>query len=148
MPSGGAEDHGHRARRQCDRSRRQGSEKVELQRIIRAYLSLESENPQHTVYFNRSPEGNGIFSKIDTSERQSVPKIIQQLVHCNEYEPSLHKFFVDLSSYLKEGKFNDDYSTIAMEAPELKEKFIHQAFVHVGESVSQKKHRIWTQEGT
>ena len=78
--------------------------KMELQKVVRAYLSLEMENPSGTVYFNRSREENGIFANIDTSERKSVPEIIGQLVQCREYEPSLHQFFVDLSGYLEREK--------------------------------------------
>ena len=51
--------------------------KTELQKVVRAYLSLETENPSGTVYFNCSWEENGIFANINTSERKSVPKIIE-----------------------------------------------------------------------
>jgi hypothetical protein len=70
-----------------------GLNKEQLQKYIRVYLSMEQENTKHTVYFNRDMNQNGIFAKIDTSEQKTVPEIIQQLVRCNEYEPSLHRFF-------------------------------------------------------
>ena len=112
--------------------------KEELQRYVCAYLSVESENPKNTVYFDRSKNKNGIFETIDTSEQKSVLQIIDQLVRCSQFEASLHRFFVDITNRLETGSFVDDYSTIALEAPELQENFIHQAFVHVGEHVSQK----------
>ena len=43
--------------------------KVQLQKIVRAYLSMEAENSKHTVYFNRSRVRNGIFASIDTSQK-------------------------------------------------------------------------------
>ena len=115
--------------------------RAQLQATVRAYLSLEKENSKHTVYFKRDRIRNGIFADIDTSKRNSVPQIVEQLVRVPEFEPSLHKFFLDLLSLVKEDGFIDDYSTIAMEAPEIREEFIHESFVHVGESVNQKN--IW-----
>ena len=41
-----------------------------LQRIVRAYLSMEKETTGSTVYFNHARGGNGIFANIDTSERK------------------------------------------------------------------------------
>ena len=38
--------------------------------------------------------------------------------------------------------FINNFATIALEAPELREDFIHKSFVHVGESVTQKN--IWS----
>ena len=70
--------------------------KDELQKYVRAYLHLESMNPTHTVYFNRARTNNGIFATIDTSERSSVPKIMDELVRCRAFEPSLHRLFVDI----------------------------------------------------
>ena len=75
---------------------------------------------------------------MDTLVRQSIPQIIDQLIQCREFENSLHGFFVDINSLLQSGDFVDDFSTIAMEAPELLESFIHKSFVHVGESTTQK----------
>ena len=47
-------------------------------------------------------------------------------------------FFADLLSYLETDKFVDDYATIAFEAPKLCKEFIHQSFVHIRQSISQK----------
>ncbi|KAL7554211.1 hypothetical protein ACHAWF_017633 [Thalassiosira exigua] len=114
----------------------------ELRRIVRAYLSLEKENPKHTVYFDRSRQKNGLFAHIDTSERKTVPQILAQLVRCGEFESSLNQLFLKLQQLMADGKFVEDYATIALEAPELQESFIHGAFVHVGENVSQKN--VWS----
>ena len=54
--------------------------KPELVRIVRAYLLLEKQNTKHTVYFKRDRKNNGIFAKIDTSERKSVKQIVDSLV--------------------------------------------------------------------
>ena len=96
--------------------------KEAMQRIVRAYLSMEKENTRSTVYFNRAQGGNGIFAKIDTSERKSAREILNQLVRCKEFEPSLQRFFEDIRLMFLAGGFVDDYSTIALEAPELSEK--------------------------
>ena len=74
------------------------------------------------MYFNRAQGGNGIFAKIDTSERKSAREILDQLVRCKEFEPSLQRFFADIRLMFLTGGFVDDYSTIALEAPELSEK--------------------------
>ena len=105
----------------------------ELQRIVRAYLAMEVENSRVTAYFNREKYKNGVFASIDTTERQSIPQIVDQLVRCCEFEKSLQHFFTDVGALLESGDFVDDYSTIAYEAPELSESFIHKSFVHVGE---------------
>ena len=70
--------------------------KTELQKIVRAYLSTEKAKPQTAVYFNRRRESNGLFANIDTSERKTVPQIVDQLVRCSEFEDSLHRFFVQV----------------------------------------------------
>ena len=113
----------------------------QLQRTVRAYLSMEKENSKHTVYFKRDHDNNGLFADIDTSERKSIPQIIDQLVRCSEFERSLHNFFVDISRLLRGDMFIDDYATIALEAPELTEKDIYKSFIHVGESETQKSIR-------
>ena len=112
--------------------------KEELQKIVRAYLSMKTENLKNTVYFNRAGSENGIFATIDTSERKSVPQIIDQLVQCPDFEASLHQFVVHLTGVLESDRFIDDYSTNALEAPELPESFIFQLFVHFGENLTQK----------
>ena len=38
--------------------------KMELQKVVRAYLSLEMENPSGMVYSNHSREENSIFANI------------------------------------------------------------------------------------
>ena len=90
----------------------------ETQKVVWAYVSMEIENSLSTVYFNREREKNGIFSKLDTGERQSIPQIIDQLVRCGEFENSLKRFFVEIGEMLDAGAFMDDYSIIALEAPE------------------------------
>lgn len=112
--------------------------KEQLQRMARVYLSSEKENSKHIVYFKWDRISNGIFADIDTSEHQSVPQIINQLLRCTEFEPSLHKFFVDLSQLVTWDSFIDNFATIAMEAPEFKERFIYEPFLRVGESETQK----------
>ena len=59
-------------------------------------------------------------------------------MRCGEFENSLQRFFVEIGEILDAGAFVDDYSTIALEAPEMPESFIQQSFVHVGESTTQK----------
>ena len=110
----------------------------EMQKVVCPYVLMEMENSRSTVYFNREREKNGLFTKVDTSERKMIPEIIDQLVRCGEFEDSLKRFFVELAKMLKGGAFVDDYSTIALEAPEMPESFIQQSFVHVGESTTQK----------
>ena len=89
----------------------------ELQRIVRAYVTMEAENSRSTVYFNRSKLNNGIFANIDTTERETIPQIIDQLLRCREFENSLHGFFADINALLETGDFVDDFETIAFEAP-------------------------------
>ena len=115
--------------------------KEQLQRMVRAYLSVENENKKHTVYFKRDRCNNGIFEKIDTSERRTIKQIINQLLLCTEFEQPLRNFFADLSRLVRQDCFIDDFSTISLEAPEISERFIYDSFVHVGESEGQKS--IW-----
>ena len=89
----------------------------ELRKTVRAYLSLESQNSKHTVYFNRDRHHNGIFSEFDTSERKTIPEMITQLIRCKEFELPLRNFFAELWSLVKRDCFIEDYSTIAMQAP-------------------------------
>ena len=102
----------------------------------RKYVSIEMENSRSTVYFSRKREKNGIFSKLDTGEKQSIPIIIDQLVPCGEFEDSLKRFFVEIGEMIDAGAFVDDYSIITLETPEMLESFIQQYFVHVGESTT------------
>ena len=64
-----------------------------------------------------------------------MQQIDNRLLRCSEFKPSLQRFFVNINNVLETGSFVDDYSTTALEVPELPEKFIHQSWVHVGESV-------------
>ncbi|KAL7525604.1 hypothetical protein ACHAWF_004185 [Thalassiosira exigua] len=113
----------------------------ELRRLVTVYLSMEGENKKHTVYFNQERVGNGIFADIDTSQRRTIPQIVQSLVDCPEFEKSPRQFFLNITNLLSQKRFTDDYATIALEAPELQETFIHQTFIHVGENPSQKNIR-------
>lgn len=112
--------------------------KQELMRYSAAHLLIEQENPIFTQVFNRTQDNNGTFVTIDTSERKSVPQILDQLIRTGDCEKSLTKFFEDVMAYLHEEKFTDDFETIVQTAPELEEHFIYDAFAHVGDSQSQK----------
>ena len=46
-----------------------GLNKAELQKVVQAYLLLEADKPSGTAYFNRAPEENSIFAKVNNSER-------------------------------------------------------------------------------
>ena len=120
--------------------------KEAMQRIVRAYLSMEKENTRSTVYFNRAQGGNGIFAKIDTSERKSAREILNQLVCCKEFEPSLQRFFADIRLMFLAGGFVNDYSTIVLEAPELSEKNNSQSIHPRGRERETEEHRIRAQE--
>ena len=58
-----------------------------------------------------------------------------QWLWCSEFEPSLCCFFVAINNILKADRSVNGYSTITLEAPDLPEKFIHQSFMYVGESI-------------
>ena len=105
---------------------------------LKAYMKLEKQKPSSIVYFDRGRCNNGIFAKIDTSERRSLPQMLIDLVNTAGYEPNIHAFFVDLLRYCNEGKFVDDFGTIALEAPEITEAFIVEEFCHIGDSKKQK----------
>ncbi|EJK64607.1 hypothetical protein THAOC_14644, partial [Thalassiosira oceanica] len=107
-------------------------------KYARAYLQLERLHPDHTVFYDRTAKENGLFAKIDVSERRTVTQIVSDLVNCGEFEPALHRFFVDVQGLLATGHFVEDFNDIAMTAPEMTDDFIHKSFVHVGESTSQK----------
>jgi len=109
-----------------------------LRKIVRAWLNLEKENTKHAVYFQRSRHSNGIFANIDTSERRTIPQILNTLANSTEHEEPLKIFFCDIKRYYTEDKFTDDFDTICLEAPELTEDFIRQSFIHVGESTRAK----------
>jgi len=111
--------------------------KQELQRTVKAFLFGEKEN-SHTVYFNRSKTSNGIFAKIDTSQKKAVPEIINNLLRCSDYETSLQDFFRDILKCYLDDIVIDDFTTISLIAPELKETFIWECFAHVGDSTNQK----------
>ena len=67
----------------------------EQRKEVRAYVSIENFNAVHKVYFDRFKTNNWLFSKIDTSHRQTIGRIIASLVACSEFEPGLHQFFVE-----------------------------------------------------
>ena len=53
--------------------------KGKLKLIVKAYLLMEIENTRHKVYFDRSRNNNGVFDKIDTSERKTIGQILKSL---------------------------------------------------------------------
>ena len=55
-------------------------QREELQKVVRAYLSMEAKNTRSTVYFNQNCDANGIVADINTSERQTVPQIVNHLI--------------------------------------------------------------------
>ena len=112
--------------------------KEQLQRIVQVYFSMEIENTQSTVYFIHERVGNGLFAAINTSEQQTVPSSLAQLVTCRKIEPSLQRFFANIKGIMAVGAFTHGYSAITMEAPELSEQTVYKVFVHVGKSVTQK----------
>ena len=81
---------------------------------------------------------NGIFDNIDTSERKLAGDILDSLVECDDFKPSLQKFFLDLKQHHKRDMSTDNFGTITLEAPEITKDFIRRSFIHVGESVNQK----------
>ena len=99
---------------------------------------MEKQHPKHTVYFNYARKQNGIFDNIDTSERKSAGDILDSLVKCDDFEPSLQNFLLDLKQHHKRDMSTDNFGTITLEAPEITEDFIRQSFIRVGESVNQK----------
>jgi len=119
--------------------------KNELQRLVEAYLFGEKENSIHAVFFDRSKKSNGIFAQIDSSERKTVPEIINNLLQSGEHEPSIQALFRDILQCFHEDKVIDDFTTISLMAPDLKEKFIWESFAHVGDSTDQKTIRdgLW-----
>jgi hypothetical protein len=115
-----------------------GLTKQELTRAAYAHLLVDQENPIHRVYYSRSRDRDGTFKKIDTSNKRTVPQILDDLISANEHEASLQKFFTDVRQLLHDNKFVDDFQTIATEAPEMTEDFITKAYAHVGDTVNQK----------
>jgi len=105
---------------------------------LKAYMKMEKEKPSSVVFFDRSRCNNGIFAKLDTSERRSLPQMLNDLVNTPGYEPNIHAFFEDLLRCCTEGKFVDDFATIALEAPEITAKFIVQELCHIGDKDKQK----------
>lgn len=115
--------------------------RAELEVIVQAFLLAEKENPSSPVYFNRSRTSNGFFGYIDTGEKQSVTKIIEGLTKSRDHELSLQQLFWDVKLQYDRDGFVEDFNTICLEAPEMKENFIIEAFAHVGNSASQKSIR-------
>ena len=112
--------------------------KKELQKLSRAFLNLESENPLHTQHFNRSRMGNGVFSNVDTSERRSTRQILESLANCSEYNASTKKLFNDALQLYNDGRVQEDLNEMVLHAPDLQQSFIQEAFIHVGMDVNQK----------
>ena len=113
--------------------------KRQLKKCAMAHLFLEKENPTNTQVFNRSKDKyNGTFINIDTSERKSVPQIVDELVRAGEYEPHLQRFFTNIQNLFQGDQVIDDFNIIVMEAPEMEEDFIVSAFAHIEDSSSQK----------
>ena len=109
--------------------------KQKMQLIVKAYLLKEKENSRHTQYYDRSTTNNGVFAKINTGEKRTIGQIISSLQHP---ENAVMRFFGDVKRHFDNGCFEDDFTTIALSAPELKEDFIRKAFAHIGESTTQK----------
>lgn len=101
----------------------------------------EKENPLHAVYFDRRQNNGGIYAKIETGAKHSASEIINKLLNSGEHEESIKQFFRDLLHNIDQDKFIDDFTTIAEHAPDLQEDFIEKAFLHVGDSKSQKSIR-------
>ena len=115
--------------------------KEELQHLVEAFLAMEKQNSKNTVFFNRDKATNGIFDSIDTSHKAKVPDMLRKLCTINSFEDSLKKFFDDVMNLWDNGSFTDDWNTIVMNAPEVTETFIQNAFIHVGMSRTQKSIR-------
>ena len=81
-------------------------------------MKMEKENQLSIVYFDCSHCVNGMFFKIDTSERRSLPQMLTDLTSTSRREPNTHTFFVDILHCYKEVKHVDDFYTIVLEAPE------------------------------
>ena len=82
---------------------------------VKASLKIETEKPSSVFCFDRSRSNNGMFSKIDTSKRRSLTRIINDLANNPSYEPNIISFFVDLLRYCKQVKCVYNFSTIALE---------------------------------
>lgn len=117
--------------------------KDKLKRFVKAYLLMERERSKHTVYFDRCGTNNGVFDKIDTSERRTIGQILTSLKHP---EAAMLKFFNDVKELYDGGDFEDNFTTIALSAPEMRDDFIQKAFIHVGESETQKNIRMSLQQ--
>ena len=52
------------------------------------------------------------------------------------------RFFDDVKQHYERGDFEDDFTTIALSPPELKDNCIRKAFAHVGESILQTRKQI------
>ena len=79
-----------------------GLTKQELEIAVTGHLMVDEENESHTVYFNPSRANNGSFATIDTSSRQTVPKIVDQLVAANEHEEGIMAFSWDIQAMLRD----------------------------------------------
>ena len=112
--------------------------KAALQKLVRAYLFMEKENVAHTVYFDRTRNRNGVFAKIDTSQRMKIPAILRELLGSGDHGTSLSAFFQDVLQLHQENMFIEDFAKISLDAPEMTENFIQECFIHVGENTSQK----------
>jgi hypothetical protein len=121
--------------------------KDELQKTVASYMSLDEEIPVDTATrFNRTRVNNGVFATIDVNEKRSANQIVDVLVSKgNEFEPHLHKLFLDVQQILHNGQFVEDFDAICLDAPECPEEFIWESFTNVGDSRDQKNIRdsLW-----
>jgi hypothetical protein len=112
--------------------------KSELCKIATAHLLLEKENQSHTIFFNRTRSNNGVFANIDTSERRTVPQMLNAILRAGEVEPNTMQMVTNILELQCQNKFTDDFATIALHTPELQQDFIFKEFAHIGDSTHQK----------
>lgn len=98
---------------------------------------MEKQNTKHTVYYNRTDNNNDAFAKINTGEKRTKAQIINSLTHPEKRK--VRDFFQDVQLHFDCDEFEDDFTTIALSAPELKEDFIRKDFLHVVSRVSHRK---------
>lgn len=104
----------------------------DLRARLKRFLFVEKERPSQTVYFNRT-DSNGIFSKIDTGHKQSIERILRNLARSHAHTNSgLVEFFSEVESLHTNGRFIDDFDTIAAESPEIDPNTICEEFIHIG----------------
>eukprot|EP00978_Attheya_sp_CCMP212_P004223 scaffold9225_cov66-Attheya_sp.AAC.1 len=112
--------------------------KVEMIKIMQAYQILENHVPSSVGYFNRSKRDNGLFVKIDTSERKTIPQMLSAIDSPEVPDPTIRSFAHKLLGVFKAGKFIDSFDSISDTAPELEPRMIENEFVAVGQSKNSK----------